>query len=432
MRMATLLCSVGVLAVAAPALARVPAVGEAARKFPDARGKVMVFTDQLPDQPTAGQWRFIASHYVGTEKMQRQWALHIRRLNPNFIILHYQLAVGNDRADFVIGDRWTNDFAKVRRHKNWFLRTPAGKTIRQKVWRFRVMNILFKNGKPVSGYPNYWIKSAVHRMRENLDDGVFADSYTQDILINQTVPKYAWFDNVQACEKYWLPQLNQFGAYVAAALHRQPEHFYYLPNLGGLVTSWDHTTNLAVGDGGMNEGFCIPGGGSELDHADWRLQMRRLLRLARLKKIIICQSYLARHNVNQRWFVAGAYLLIKGDTTYLNMFFKSSLEWYPQYDVPLGRFTHNPRVNVRKYWKPAWHVYRRHYANGMVLVNAAQKAVRIKQLGGTWFLAVAHGGGAVTPAGEAPGHLTFQRVAAVTIPAYSARVLLRRIPAMQH
>ncbi len=427
MRLIRLLVSGATMAVAGTALARVPAIGGAARKFPDARGKVMIFTDQLPDQLTPAQRRFVASHYVGTQKMTRNWALHIRRLNPNFIILHYQLALGNDRADFVTGNRWTNDFARVRKHKNWFLHTPAGRTIRQKVWRFRVANILFKNGAPVSGYPRYWIKSAVHRMRENLDDGVFADSYTQDILMDQTVPRFPWFDNVRACEKYWLPQLNQFGAYVAAALHKKPEHFYYLPNLGGLVTSWDHTTNLAVGDGGMNEGFCINGPDSQLDHADWRLQMRRLLRLARLKKIIICQSYLAAHKVNQRWFVAGAYLLIKGDTTYLNMFFKSSLEWYPQYDVPLGRFSHGPRENVKKYWKPAWHVYRRRFANGMVLVNPGQHAAHIGPLTGRWFLAVAHGGGAVTAAGKAPGHLTYRPVSAVTIPAYSARVLLREV-----
>jgi hypothetical protein len=43
-------------------------IGRAAHPFPNSSGQIMIFTDQLPSQPTTGQWNFIASHYVGTQK----------------------------------------------------------------------------------------------------------------------------------------------------------------------------------------------------------------------------------------------------------------------------------------------------------------------------------------------------------------------------
>jgi len=46
---------------------------------------------------------FTATHYVGTQKMTSDWATQIRQLNSNFIILHYQLAVGAGPVPFLVG-----------------------------------------------------------------------------------------------------------------------------------------------------------------------------------------------------------------------------------------------------------------------------------------------------------------------------------------
>jgi hypothetical protein len=219
------LLAVGVgLATARDACARSGGVA-GGRKFPDAGGQILVFADELPGQPTAAQWQFIASHYVGSQKELLSWTQHVRQLNPNFLMLHYQLALGNGPAQFIDGNSWTNDFATVTTHESWFLHDTSGDRLEQPDWDWYVMNITFANSQPVSGYPSYWVTAALKRLRDNQNDGVFADSYTQDALFDQEEPAFSWLTNVNTCLADWIPNLNQFGAYCANALHSQPEKF---------------------------------------------------------------------------------------------------------------------------------------------------------------------------------------------------------------
>jgi hypothetical protein len=91
-------------------------------------------------------------------------------------MLHYQLAVGNGPALFQVGEQWTNDFASVQTHEDWFMHDTAGHRLHQPAWDWYLMDIRFQNGKPRTGYPDYWLKAAIDRMRTNEDDGCFADS----------------------------------------------------------------------------------------------------------------------------------------------------------------------------------------------------------------------------------------------------------------
>src|SRR5579872_2665168 len=211
-------------------------IGAAARSFPDTRAAIRVFADQLPSQLSDAQWRFVASHYVGSQKQTRSWTRRIRRLNPRYLMLHYQLAVGTGPATFVDGDEWVNDFDRVTQHEEWFLHDSQGHRLLQPDWKWYVMDIRFADGRPATGFPAYWLFTALQRMRDNEADGCFADSYTQDILMNQLRPPFVWFTSAEANKSQWLPHLNQYGAYCAGGFHRQPERFYYLPNLGGMVT----------------------------------------------------------------------------------------------------------------------------------------------------------------------------------------------------
>jgi hypothetical protein len=374
---------------------------------------------------TEAQWRFAARHYVGSQKMTRSWTLRMRRLNPRFLMLHYQLAIGTGPAPFVIGDRWTNDFRSVTRHEDWFLHDDQGHRLLQPAWNWYVMDLRFDGSRPRTGFPDYWLKTAIERMRENGDDGCFADSYTQDILMNQLRPPFAWFTDPKACMRNWLPQLNRYGAYCAAGFHHQPERFYYLPNLGGLVTTWDRTTDLFVGDGGMNEGFCAGGPGQYYSVDDWKLQMSRVLSLAAAGKIVLCQTGTDRANLDHRWFIVGSYLLTRGHRSYLNMFQMSTLEWYPEYTLDLGGYRSEPKPDVNEYWDPAWKLFRRDFARGTVLVNPTEAPVTVARRGAVYRLVMATGGGPVPPDGREPGALMSRAVTAVTVPAHSARVLLR-------
>jgi hypothetical protein len=396
-------------------------IGSAAHPFPNSSGQILIFTDQLPSQPTQGQWNFIASHYVGTQKELLSWTQTVRQINPSFIVLHYQLAVGCGTALFIDGNSWTNDFSYVEQNPSWFL-YDGSSWIQQTAWGWYVMNIVFANGAPASGFPAYWTSAALQRLRDNQNDGVFADSYTEDVLFDQVNPPYSWFTDVNTCLANWIPNLNQYGAYCATALHSAPESFYFLPNLGGLITSWD-TTNYAVGDGGMNEGFAIPSSSGYYAVSDWQLQMGRNLNLTSQGKIVICQSYINSQNNDQRWFVVGSHLLTKGQYSYLNMFQNNSLEWYPEYTLGLGAYDAPPVSDLSQYWNNNWQVYERDFANGIVLVNPGTSPVTVR-LGKTYHLVTASGGGPVPKSGAQPGSLSTSTVKTVKIPAHSARVLL--------
>ena len=401
-------------------LALVSAASAAPRPFPDTRDRIRVYADQLPSQLTDAQWRFVATHYVGSQKMPRSWTRHVRRLNPNFLMLHYQLAVGLGPAPFLVGDRWVSDWPQVTRHEDWFLHDTAGHRLRQTAWNWDVADIRFSGTTPRTGYPAYWLTAAVARMRQNEDDGCFADSYTEDILTNQTQPPAPLFTDVAAIQRDWLPSLNRYGALCAREFQAQPERFYFLPNLGGLVTTWDKTTDLSVGDGGMNEGFCT--GGSL---ADWTLEMTRVLQLAAAGKIVLCQTGIDPSEADRRWFIVGSYLLTKGRHSYLNMMHHSSLEWYPEYDLNLGASREEPKPDVAGYWDQVWHLYRRDFTRGMVLVNPSASPVWVVSLGGPYQLLSASGGGPVGSDGKTTGSLALEAVTGVTVPAHSARVLLK-------
>ena len=398
-----------------------PALGQ--RPFPDSADRILIFTDQLPTQLSTEQLKFVASHYVGTQKMPPSWTVKVRAINPNFIVLHYQLALGNGPADFLAGEKWVNDFDRVQQHPDWFFHGENGAPLLQPAWNWYVMDIRFDHGRPVTGYPQDWVETAVSRMRENQCDGVFADSYTQDILMNQTQPKSEPFASAAACTRDWLPNLNAFGDYCATALHQQPEKFYYLPNLGGLVTTWDRTTNFAVGDGGMNEGFAAPGPGQYYSEADWKQAMTTLLQLASQGKIALCQTSIAADNMDDRSFVVGSFLLVKGHRSYLNMMAKSSLEWYPEYDIPLGKFSDEPAADVAHYYFAPWKCYRRLFEHGMVLVNPTGGKVALT-LDQPYRLAVPHGGGPVSDSAKTTGTLTYESITQVELSAHDACVLL--------
>ncbi len=62
------------------------------RPFPDTSGGIFVFNDQLATwDMTEAQFQFAATHYVGTQKVTRADARHLRQYNPNLIVLHYRL-----------------------------------------------------------------------------------------------------------------------------------------------------------------------------------------------------------------------------------------------------------------------------------------------------------------------------------------------------
>src|SRR5436190_7335762 len=107
------------LAFALVLLAVAAAPASARRAIPDTTGAVHIWLDQLPDDMTDAQVRFVARHVDGTQKVSRRTAARLRAINPRFLVLHYRLGIGDGPVPFRLGDRWASDYAGVRRHESW-------------------------------------------------------------------------------------------------------------------------------------------------------------------------------------------------------------------------------------------------------------------------------------------------------------------------
>ena len=277
-----------------------------------------------------------------------------------------------------------------------------------------------------SSSPQYWITSCTSRIAAAENDGVFADSFTQDAYaFGQCNPTHPWFQDVESCKSNWILNLESFGSNVMTSFAADTNSYKFLPNLGGLITSWD-PMDYWIGHGGMIEGFCFWNSTSPFDPGDWRLQMNRALELVRANKILICQSYVDSADTRSRMFAISSYLLIKGSNTYINLLGSSDvLEYYPEYALNLGQPLQGPAADMDSLWNAGWSVYRRDYTNGIVLVNPGASSVNIANLGGTYRLATANGDGAVNAGGSPGGTVTYSNVTALTLPAYSGAVVFR-------
>ena len=414
--MKTFLCLAAALSLGAAA---------AARPWPDATSRIVVFADQLPGSLSEAQRRFAATRLAGTQKMLRSEIRALRAYNANFLCLHYQLAIGSGPEAFITGDEWGSDWEHVNAQADWFLLNGSERA-HQATWNWDVMNVTYSGDAPNTGFPQYWISNALARIVAAEDDGVFADSFTLDgCAFGQCHPTHPWLEDVDLCLANWVPALNSFGRAVRQAFDGDGRGFKFIPNVGALVTGWD-ATDYGVGHGGMVEGFCFWGPGDYFDVADWELQMGRALGLARGDKIVICQCYPSVAGYSDRMFATASYLLIKGKYTYLNLLAASdvALEYYPEYDLPLGAALAPLPAALEDLYDTAWGVYRRDFANGMALVNPSGAPRTIDDLGASYLLASATGGGEVDENGSFGGALAYAPAGALTLPAHSAAVLL--------
>lgn len=117
------------------------------------------------------------------------------------------------------------------------------------------------------------------------------------------------------------------------------------------------------------------------------------------------QDYLkgSAQDIDLRMFYLGNYLLVKGDPdvkkemTYLCYFAHDTLEWYPEWEISLGKPTYlGGRRTVDNLKRPgAKGIYQRDFANGNVMVNPTKAAITVA-LKKAMHLVAPKGGGAVT------------------------------------
>ncbi|HET9913182.1 MAG TPA: putative glycoside hydrolase, partial [Anaerolineales bacterium] len=161
---------------------------------------------------------------------------------------------------------------------------------------------------------------------------------------------------------------------------------------------------------------------------DWQMQMDRILRMVSLDKIVLLQQYVDKENVEDRLFLLGSYLLVKGHHTYLNFEFSTEPEWFPEYEIPIGTPVGGTPQSISSLWHADLGVYARTYTNGLVLVNPSDKPQEIV-FQKTGYQAVPSGGGIVPADGDiSDWTVGYVQVTAVTLAPNQAAVLLVEPP----
>lgn len=393
--------------------------GSFRRTFPETTEKTRVFADQLPpvSDYSEKQMKFIAKNYTGAQKMALSFTTLIRKYNPNFIMLHYQLAIWQSYVNYIIdGENWGNDLDKVSEHDDWFMHRfnpDTGEVYTGKDnWVYSFDDHKYLMNITNEDYYQYYKNKLIEQCKAGQYDGVFLDSYHTAVLnfYLQNYPEYtgtsAGMSTYPELGKNvsWKEASEKFMKRLTADLNKAG--IYSLPNLGNFNTGWD-TTDYTIPNGGMTEGAFNYG-----SLADWQSGMNGHLKLADKNLIDICQVSLSSGDTSfdERLYYLGNYLLLRGKYTYINLLSdNSSFNYFPEYDLDMGKPLKSAGKNIDSLKKGG--LYVRNFKNGMVIVcPTGAEPAEYKVPDGSYKKVVLQGGGLIGNDGTISGFISFEPV----------------------
>ncbi len=400
------------------------------RPFPSTWSKTLVFADQLTagTSLTNAQIHFAATHFVGTQKILVPLIRKLRAINPRFLVLHYHLGVwqsGKNVPYIINGFHWGNDYSHVSRHESWFLHTAYANGKNPKD-RLKAVDGKYLMNITNSAYFHYLVQSLIRQARAGHDDGIFLDSYST-AAVNYYMHNYShWcYPRIVQAHKQlggltWAQASDNFMQRLTADLNKAG--IYCLPNIGDLVTGWDHT-DYALSNGGMLEG--APGQWSHYGQTQWVQSANRALQLIDADKIIFFQSYLHdAADYRQRLYWLGTYLLLRGRYTYITYFNRHPFEYYPEFGINIGTPLKTAKT-IADLQKGA--LYIRRFTQGLVVVNSADRKSHAYRIPVGYREAQVQGGGTINASGKMSGALIFVPVGGrVRLPPHSSLILVRR------
>jgi hypothetical protein len=414
------------------------AAGGAVRSFPDTTSGIHVFHDQLNfGALDSAQISFAAKHYAGSQKLLQRDAQLMRTYNPNFIVLHYRLGeflgyeTNGAPTRIIDGNNWVPEWPGTSVvQPSWYFTNGAGNYL------FSKFAYLMNIANP--SYQNWWSSVVEQQVFNNEDDGLFMDSFCIPEFFGPTrsfSPSLQVTPSMRTFDQTWATMMQNWLVYLKGRL----PYNYLIPNVGSWITTRDLPWLDNPSDGMMIEGFNMGSNTQYYALGDWQLEMNRVLGAVHQDKVIIAQTYVS--TVQARMFTLGAYLLIKGGRSYISFNNSTQVEWYPEYDTPIGPPTQNatctstgsgatafPTCSITSL-QDAHGLYRRDYSNGFVLVNPGTAPIT-ESLGRTYYLAETSPDGTllVKASGTESGTLTYSAVSSVTLPAHSAVVLFNTRP----
>jgi len=366
--------------------------------FPDTTDGIHVFNDQLATwEMSEAQFEFAATHYVGTQKIFASDVRRLRAHNPNFIILNYRLGPGlgyqhtgeNCEPDgvwleVIEGEKWVREYPE-NPQAEWFYEWE-GQRVFFCEWGWYLMDI----GN--LSWREYWAGEVLRNLQANVADGVFVDALFPPNYFGggKFDPPLPNIDPV--FEQNWSSQIED---YINFGQSDELSDYYFIANVGEWVVGRDET-DYSEADGIIVEGF-----GRWVDkeyfsnqQGDWQTQMNRILGMVNLDKVVLLQQYVDKDDLDDRMFLLGSYLLVKGSHTYINLEFSSEPEWFPEYEIPIGNPVGGIPPSNSSLWRSDWGIYARTFSNGLVLVNPSDQTREVV-FQKTYYKAYPFGGGIV-------------------------------------
>jgi hypothetical protein len=357
--------------------------------IPDAASKVLIFSDQLNDNPGSANFIFAASHYIGMQKVDKARINAYKLLNPGFIVVQYHKSYGVDLQQNITSANppyWNNDCDSLYA---WQKRNTQYGALEQYYLHFgnkidsahRIehywdnVNEYWLADIRQEGYRKYVAEETSRRCKEIGFDGSFFDcSYfpSYGYVPEDWCTKSPWnVQSIVAFNTQWNDSFAvPFWKFISNYYHSEGRNYLCLPNCDQMVTGWYDDRYLDYVDGAMVEGFFTYGG--ILTGSDWTLSAGRILKYLTgkdINKIMIAQPGITQENIKlRRWCIAN-YFLLKNKFSYYNIAYSSTANWWPEYDIDLGTFVTTPAVLSDLLVQGKSSLYKRDYQNGLVLVN---------------------------------------------------------------
>lgn len=423
--------SVGVVSTTPLALT-VSVSSKVIHPFPDTTNGIHIFSDQLAVwEMSEAQFEFAARHYAGTQKVFASDARRLRSHNPNFVILNYRLGLGlgyrnatgkcepnGEWLEVIEGEKRLREYPEDP-PEEWFFKWE-GQRVFLCDWGWYVVDIGNESWR------EYWTGEVLRQLQTNAADGVFVDSLFPPNYYGsgEFEPNLPAVD--QTLEEKWSSQIEDL---IAFGQSGELAEYYLIPNVGVWVNGRD-STDYSGADGVMVEGFgrWAEGGYFSVEEADWQTQMDRILSMVRMDKVLLLQQYVNKDRVEDRMFLLGSYLLVKGQHTYLNFEYSTQPEWFPEYEIPIGTPVGGTPQSISSLWHADLGVYARTYTNGLVLVNPSDKS-QVVDFQRTCYQAFPSGGGTVPVDGDvSEWKVDYVPVTTVTLMPNQAAVLLVESP----
>lgn len=365
-----------------------------AMELPDATSKILVLSDQLNDAVGSTNLTFNATHFIGTQKIDKERIAAYKAVNPKFIVLQYHKSYGVDLQQNItspVSPAWNNDcdtfVAWVNRNPSYGSResyylhyTNSVDSAHRVKHYWNGVNEYYLADLRHAGWRQYVAETNVWRCRNIGFDGTFFDA--------TYFPSYGydpenWFDSVPynagGITNFGTPWNQTFAVPYWASIrnyfHASGRDYLCIVNCDQMVTGWYNDAYLDSVDGAMAEGFFTYGG--KLTGADWSLSAGRILKYltgAGKNKILIAQcSPGAADQSVRRWCIAN-YLLLKNKYSYYNISLSANANWWPEYEIALDSFVTQPSTLNDLLVAGTTSLYKRDYKSGMVLVNPGSGA----------------------------------------------------------